>query len=104
MGDAVRGSGLPPCVCDEFHNGAFPRMSRMCAKPVQGEGRFVCYPTRIGHPGTVLRGRYYTNYCDEGQIMCSPWTPFPSPPPPPPSPPPSPPPPNDECSATSACG
>ena len=35
----------------------------------------VCYPTRVGHPGTVLEGRYFNNYCDEGQDMCSPWTP-----------------------------
>ena len=37
----------------------------------------VCYPTRVGHPGTVLNGRFYDNNCDDGQSMCSPWTPPP---------------------------
>jgi hypothetical protein len=45
----------------------------MCSKP--WEGMNVCYPTRVGHPGTVLEGRYFNNFCDDGQDMCSPWTP-----------------------------
>ena len=71
--DPDRGGGLPHCECDAYHNGAFQCMSRMCSKP--WEGMNVCYPTRVGHPGTVLEGRYFNNYCDDGQDMCSPWTP-----------------------------
>jgi len=56
------------------HNGAFQCMSRMCSKPSWGDMN-ICYPTRVGHPGTVLEGRFYNNYCDHGQSMCSPWTP-----------------------------
>ena len=72
--DNARGSGLPHCECDAWHNGAFHWMSRMCMQPVEEEERVVCYPTRIGHPGTVLAGRYYNNACDGGQSTCSPWT------------------------------
>ena len=71
--DPDRGGGLPHCECDAYHNGAFQCMSRMCSKP--WEDMNVCYPTRVGHPGTVLEGRYFNNYCDDGQDMCSPWTP-----------------------------
>ena len=71
--DPDRGGGLPHCECGAYHNGAFQCMSRMCSKP--WEGMNVCYPTRVGHPGTVLEGRYFNNYCDDGQDMCSPWTP-----------------------------
>ena len=70
--DPNRGGGLPPCECDVYHNGAFQCMSRMCSKP-WGDIQ-VCYPTRVGHPGTVLDGRFYDNNCDDGQSMCSPWT------------------------------
>merc|ERR1712070_1310414 len=49
-------------------------MSRMCSKPSWGDMN-ICYPTRVGHPGTVLEGRFFNNYCDHGQSMCSPWTP-----------------------------
>ena len=70
--DPNRGGGLPPCECDVYHNGAFLCMSRMCSKP-WGDIQ-VCYPTRVGHPGTVLDGRFYDNNCDDGQSMCSPWT------------------------------
>ena len=91
--DNPRGSGLPHCECDAYHNGAFEWMSRMCMKPFEEGARVVCYPTRIGHPGTVLAGRYYNNVCDDGQSMCSPWTkPTEAPTSPPPSPPPLPPP------------
>merc|ERR1719198_842006 len=44
----------------------------MCSKP-WGDVQ-VCYPTRVGHPGTVLDGEFYDNNCDDGQSMCSPWT------------------------------
>ena len=71
--DPNRGGGLPPCECDVYHNGAFQCMSRMCGKP-WGDIN-VCYPTRVGHPGTFLNGRFYDNNCDDGQTMCSPWTP-----------------------------
>ena len=71
--DPDRGGGLPHCECDAYHNGAFQCMSRMCSKP--WEDMNVCYPTRVGHPGTVLEGRFFNNYCDDGQSMCSPWTP-----------------------------
>ena len=70
--DPDRGGGLPHCECDAYHNGAFQCMSRMCSKP-WGDIQ-VCYPTRVGHPGTVLDGRFYDNNCDDGQSMCSPWT------------------------------
>ena len=70
--DPNRGGGLPPCECDVYHNGAFQCMSRMCSKP-WGDIQ-VCYPTRVGHPGTVLDGNFYDNNCDDGQSMCSPWT------------------------------
>lgn len=72
--DNVRGSGLPHCECDAYHNRAFPWMSRMCEQPFEEEERVVCYPTRVGHPGTVLNGRFYVNNCNDGQTMCSPWT------------------------------
>ena len=84
--DPNRGGGLPPCECDVYHNGAFQCMSRMCSKP-WGDIQ-VCYPTRVGHPGTVLDGRFYDNNCDDGQSMCSPWTPpTPATTPPPSAPP-----------------
>ena len=73
--DRDRGGGLPHCECIVYHNGAWLWMSRMCAKP-WGDIK-VCYPTRVGHPGTVLNGRFYDNNCDDGQSMCSPWTPPP---------------------------
>ena len=72
--DNVRGSGLPHCECNAYHNGAFPWMSRMCEQPFEEGERVVCYPTRVGHPGTVLNGRFYVNNCNHGQTMCSPWT------------------------------
>ena len=57
--DRDRGGGLPHCECIVYHNGAWLWMSRMCAKP-WGDIK-VCYPTRVGHPGTVLNGRFYDN-------------------------------------------
>ena len=71
--DPNRGGGLPPCECDVYHNGAFQCMSRMCSKP-WGDIQ-VCYPTRVGHPGTDLEGRFFDNDCDDAQSMCSPWSP-----------------------------
>ena len=72
--DNLRGSGLPHCECDAYHNGAFQWMSRMCEQPFEEGERVVCYPTRVGHPGTVLNNRFYDNNCNHGQTMCSPWT------------------------------
>ena len=43
------------------HNGAFVLMSRMRTKP-WGDIK-VCYPTRVGHPGTDLEGRFFDNNC-----------------------------------------
>ena len=74
--DPDRGAGLPHCECNAYHNGAWQWMSRMCAKP-WGDMN-VCYPTRVVYDwsqGTFLNSRYYDNRCDEGQSMCSPWTP-----------------------------
>ena len=74
MYDDPRGSDLPHCECDGYDNGAFRWMSRMCMTTYE-EGRdSVCYPTRVGHPGTVLNGRFYSNNCDGDKRMCSPWT------------------------------
>ena len=76
--DPDRGAGLPHCECNAYHNGAWQWMSRMCAKP-WGDIN-VCYPTRVVYDwsqGTFLNGRYYDNRCDDGQSMCSPWTPPP---------------------------
>jgi len=68
------GSDLPHCECDHYDNGAFPWMSRMCMTTYEEGGDSICYPTRVGHPGTVLNGRFYSNNCDGAKSMCSPWT------------------------------
>jgi len=72
--DNHRGSDLPHCECDRYDNGAFPWMSRMCMTTYEESGDSICYPTRVGHPGTVLNGRFYSNNCDGAKSMCSPWT------------------------------
>ena len=74
MYDDQRGSDLPHCECDRYDNGAFRWMSRMCMTTYEEGGDSVCYPTRVGHPGTVLNGRFYSNNCDGAKSMCSPWT------------------------------
>ena len=74
MYDDPRGSDLPHCECDGYDNGAFRWMSRMCMTTYEEGGDSVCYPTRVGHPGTVLNGRFYPNNCDGDKRMCSPWT------------------------------
>ena len=72
--DNDRGSDLPHCECDGYDNGAFRWMSRMCMTTYEEGGDSICYPTRVGHPGTVLNGRFYSNNCDGAKSMCSPWT------------------------------
>ncbi len=63
--DAQRGSGLPLCKRDAYHNRAFQLMSRMCQEKLGDMN--ICYPgTRVvmdeqsdWSQGSFLNGRFY---------------------------------------------